>query len=259
MKIRINADDFGISPGVNDAIIAMYRDKKLHSASLILGCGYDNEAIKLSKLNPNLKVGLHLNLTSGKATSSKSSFLVDCNQRFKYGFVSLLLLSLFRRAQFVKAVRSEIEAQIVALEKAGITISHLDGHRHIHVIPAVFEVVTELASKYLIDNVRVINEDFFTTWKIRHQKSFLFDGGIIKFLVLKFLSLFNKTSNCSEYFFSVLYSCTISKSLISKIKVPQQYDALEIMIHPGDPEKDSGLLLEEKKHLVSNKRNQECL
>lgn len=259
MKVRINADDFGISPGVNDAIIEMYRKKKLHSASLILGCKYADQAISLAKHTTGLKIGLHFNLTTGEAQSAGSSTLVDKHGRFKYGFISLLLLSLFKRDALIKAVTRELEAQLSVLKNTGIVVHHIDSHRHVHIIPAISQVVMKVAKKYRIKTIRSINEDFFCTWGMSYKKSFLFDGGIIKFLVLKLLSLFNEVPKHSEYFFSILYSCTISRELISKIRMPKQYNTVEIMIHPGNPEKDDELLLEEKIHLISKKRRQECL
>jgi predicted glycoside hydrolase/deacetylase ChbG (UPF0249 family) len=79
MKIRINADDFGLSLGVNGTIEEMFQKQQLHSASLIFGCGYFDEALAIAKKNPNLKVGLHFNLSVGKSAfkHSKPSLLVD--------------------------------------------------------------------------------------------------------------------------------------------------------------------------------------
>ncbi len=261
MKIRINADDFGISPGVNAKIIEMYRSQKLDSASLIFGCGYESEAIELAQLNLGLKVGLHLNLTTGKARSLSPEImiLVDKQRRFKYGFISLLLLSVFSSKKLDRAVRVELEAQLLTLKNADITINHIDSHRHVHIIPRVFKIVNEVARKHNIKTIRVINESFWYTWAINYKKNFLFNGGIVKFLVLKCLSLFNKPAVNSEYFFSILYSCTLSRELIEKINIPGGYKKVEIMIHPGNPERDMELILEEQSHLISKNRNQESL
>ena len=85
MLLRINADDFGLSPGVNSAILQMFLQQKLHSASLICGCQYFTSAVQIAKQNPNLQVGLHFNLTTGIASflHQPNSLLVDKNNRFK--------------------------------------------------------------------------------------------------------------------------------------------------------------------------------
>jgi len=253
MKIRINADDFGMSPGVNGAIAKMFQANKLHSASLVCGCDHFDEAVRIAKANPALKVGLHFNLTTGKAISEKSDLLVDKEGRFRNGFLSLLLLSIFQRKSLENQVRAELEAQISLLRKSGISVYHIDSHRHVHVIPTIFSVVTEIAKKHKIKHIRVINERFSNTWFIPYPKTYLFDGGIVKWLILRGLGLFNRYKT-STYFFSILYTCSISDGLVRKVTIPQGFDDVEIMIHPGNPAIDEPLNLLEKRHLVSANR-----
>jgi chitin disaccharide deacetylase len=254
MKVRINADDFGISPGVNSAVETMYQSRYLHSASLICGCGYLVEAIRIANSNPGLKVGLHFNLTTGFSAirSRTESLLATKQRRFKNGFLSLLLLSIFRRKKLAQEVREELLAQLEMLKLAGLKINHIDSHRHVHMIPAIFKIVSDVASENSIKYVRVINEDLFKTWAMKHPKTYLIDGGLIKWVVLRFLALFNPKKDV--YFFSILYTCSISADLIQKIVWPKEYKEAEIMIHPGNPEIDADLILEEKRHLVSKKR-----
>ena len=257
MNVRINADDFGVSPGVNQAIQDMFREKKLHSASLVCGCGYLEEAIKIAKENPKLKLGLHFNITTGTAVfkHTQPSILVDSEGRFKNGFLKLLLLSIFKRKLLLEEVKKELEAQIALIKKADLRISHIDSHRHVHVIPAIFVLVKDLAKKNQIKHVRVINERLGITWSIKHAKTFLVDGGIIKWGILRFLGVFNDDKLFSEtYFFSILYTCSISNDLIKKIKAPSGFKHLEVMIHPGNPDIDADLVLEEKRHLLSKDR-----
>jgi len=257
MKVRVNADDFGISPGVNAAVENMYQSRLLHSASLICGCGYLGEAIRIANANPGLKVGLHFNLTTGfSAVRSKSSrILITKKGRFKRGFLSLLLLSVFRKRKLISEVRDELRAQIEILKIAGLKINHIDSHRHVHMIPAIFKIVNEIAIENNIKYVRVVNEDFFKTWAIKYPKTYIWDGGLIKWAILRILGVFNPKSDV--YFFSILYTCSISADLIKKIVWPTGYKEAEIMIHPGDPEVDADLVLEEKQHLISKKRRVE--
>jgi predicted glycoside hydrolase/deacetylase ChbG (UPF0249 family) len=258
MKIRINADDFGISRGVNFAIEKMFQQKKLHSASLIFGCGFFEEAIEIAKRNNNLSIGLHFNLTSGfSASNHKLPLLTNHLKKFKNGFLKILLLSIFCKKKLEKEIEIELEAQINQLKSRNIKIDHIDGHRHVHFIPLVFNLVVRSAKKHEISVIRFINENIFSTFLIKHPKNFLWNGGLIKWFVLTILALFNKNKiNQKEYFFSILYTGLISKALLEKIKIPKKFKQAEIMIHPGNPDIDKNLQnkLEEKYHLFSNNR-----
>lgn len=246
MKLRINADDFGISPGVNSAIEKMFQKGRLHSASMICGCGYFDEAITIAKKNPGLEIGLHFNITIGLA-------------QFKHGFLTLLITSILHKKTLQQEVEKELRAQISLLEKNDIKVAHIDSHRHIHMIPAIFAVVEKVAKEKGIERVRVINESLLATLCIKHPKTFLVNGGLVKWLVLSTLRLASKTKT-NRYFFSILYTCEISKELIEKIKVPKKFcdSEIEVMIHPGDPEMDSKIAgLEEREHLISAARRKE--
>jgi len=265
MLLRINADDFGLSPGVNSAILQMFLQQKLHSASLICGCQYFTSAVQIARQNPNLQVGLHFNLTTGVASflHQPNSLLVDKNNRFKNGFLKLLILSIFKKQQLQQEVLLELQAQITLCQQNNITLQHLDSHRHIHCIPAIFSIVQQEAIKNNIQHLRIINENIFSTFKLSYQKSFLFDGGIIKWAVLRFLNLFNHTKKFNQtYFFSILYTGKISQQLITKFLKTTKHQNIEIMIHPANPSIDSQLepsMLEEKTHLLNNNRYLENL
>ena len=73
-KIIFNADDFGISQGVNKAICKAYHEGILNSASLMVNQKYASEAVELHKNMPNLNLGLHVNLTNEYPTSDVKKF-----------------------------------------------------------------------------------------------------------------------------------------------------------------------------------------
>jgi predicted glycoside hydrolase/deacetylase ChbG (UPF0249 family) len=262
MQLRINADDFGLSPGVNFAVLQMFLQKKLHSASLICGCQYFDSAVKIAQENPNLNIGLHFNLTTGFASAKHqpNSLLVNHNNRFKNGFLKLLLLSIFKKKQLQKEVLLELQAQIDLCNYHKIKLTHLDSHRHIHCIPAIFSLVQKKVLEHKINYLRIINENIFHTIKLNYQKSFLFDGAIIKWFILCFLNFFNNTQKFGQvYFFSILYTGKISQQLITKFLKTTKHQNIEIMIHPSNPKIDRNLMLEEKNHLLNNNRYLENL
>lgn len=240
-KIIFNADDFGISPGVNQAIFKAYSKGILNSTSLMINQQFANEAITLSKQMPNLAIGLHINLTNEKPAISphKIPLLVGKGGQFKNGFVKLLVLSFLHPQKLRQQSYIEIKAQIEKYLKTGLTLDHLDSHRHVHMIPAIFKAVKQLQSEYHVSRIRVMNENLFNTIRQNKRFSYLFDGGIIKYFLLRFLSLLNHHTE-QTYFYTILYTCKLSIAQFQHVKIPTKYKAVEIMIHPGMPELDSG-------------------
>ena len=243
IKKIINADDFGISPGVNQAISEAHRDGILNSTSIMINLKYVDNALKLAQSMPNLNIGLHINLTNEYALSPREDIylLVDEKGKFKNGFVNLLFLSLQHPKELKKQVETEIRAQIQKATTLGIKLSHIDSHRHIHMIPAIFDVVKKLADEYKIPRIRVVNENIFNTLKHNKDTSYLFDGGLIKYAILRTLAFYNNYKT-DTYFYSILYTCKLGRERFRKLKIPAKYKAIEIGIHPGHPTVDKNYI-----------------
>jgi len=239
LKKIFNADDFGISHGVNLAIKQAYNEGILNSASLMVNQKYVKEAVAMLKDMPDLEIGLHLNLTNEMPSAKPQDIplLVDNEGKLKNGFLNLLLLSLLYPREFARQVEIEIRAQINKYLQFGIKLQHIDGHRHVHLIPAIFKIVRQMQQEFNIKRVRVMNENLFNTIKQNKQKSYLFDGGLIKYAVLRFLTWWNGYHS-DVYFYTILYTCKISKQQFNNIAIPRGYKAVEIMIHPGRPDVD---------------------
>lgn len=246
MGYIITADDFGLSQGINEAVIDAHLKGGLTHASLMVTTDYVDQAVALAKEHPSLKVGLHLDFTCGKSLVKNASF--------NHGFVGLLLKSVVGRKKraFTSYLYREVDAQIRKAQNLGLTLAHIDGHRHIHTIPAVFAIVSRLAKKYGVGRIRLVNECFFKTWRITRSLSFLGDGNWLKYILLKGLYRVNRTRS-DTYFFSILHSCKISPKKVQKLTIPKGYAHIEVMLHPGRPkidQKDNSLIYE-KKQLLS--------
>jgi predicted glycoside hydrolase/deacetylase ChbG (UPF0249 family) len=236
----------------------MYKEKNLTSASLMVNANYTKDAVQKSLENPELKVGLHFNLTTGKSVLHPISLPLLVNQegKFKNGFVKLLLLSIFKRQEFLHQVEAEMKAQIEILKSFGISPSHIDGHRHIHYIFGIFEIAKTLSKQYQISRIRIINESLLSTLKLSPKFPI---SGLIKWLVLRFLGLFNGSRNIkAPYFFSIIHSCQISNKILQKFELNPNFDEVEIMLHPSIKELDINSVIEyEKSHLTSQLRTLE--
>jgi hopanoid biosynthesis associated protein HpnK len=144
--LAITGDDFGASRAVNRAIIAAYDRGVLTAASLMVSGDAADEATGLARARPGLSVGLHLVLVDGRAASPPSAIprLVGPDGRFRGGPVRAGL-----RYQFSTRARRElaceIHAQLQRFADTGLTLSHVDGHHHLHLHPVVLGLVAEAA------------------------------------------------------------------------------------------------------------------
>ena len=238
-KVIFNADDFGISKGVNAAIKKAYDEGILNAASLMVAQKYAKEAAQLSKNMEDLDLGLHVNLTNEYPIlpANEIPLLTGKDGKFKNGFVKLLILSIFKSKELRREVRAEIEAQILRAEEMGLKLSHIDSHRHVHMIPLIFKVMLELKEKYHISRIRVINECALLSAKTNKSKSYLFDGGLIKYFLLRFFAVLNGYKS-NTYFYTMLYTCKLSSEHFQKVLIPYGYDRVEVMIHPSITEID---------------------
>ena len=239
LKVIFNADDFGISRGVNAAIVEAHSEGILNSTSLMVNQAFAKEAVAAAKKMPDLEVGLHLNLTNEKPASNPQDIplLVGADGKLKNGFVNLLLLSILHPKKFAAQVETEIRAQVQKYMQTGLKMAHIDGHRHVHLIPAVFKIVRNIQREYNVPRVRVMNENAVNTILQNKSKSWLFDGGLVKYFILRFLTWWNGYKS-DVYFYTILFTCKISREQFCNIKIPRGYKAVEIMIHPGKPEID---------------------
>ena len=239
LKKIFNADDFGISKGVNAAIVKAHREGILNSASLMINQKYAADAVKLAKEMPELEIGLHVNLTNEypAAPSRQIPLLVDGQGKLKNGFVNLFLLSFLKPRQLQQQAETEMRAQIAKYLATGLPLQHLDSHRHIHLIPPIFKAMRKLQKEFEVPRIRVMNENIFNTLKYNKNKSWLLDGALIKYVLLRFLCWWNGYKN-DVYFYTLLYTCKIAKEQFKGVKIPSGYKAVEIMIHPGMPEID---------------------
>ena len=227
-QIILNADDLGFSLGVNEAILKANTEGYLSHASLMANTTYFHHAIEeIIPKCPQLKVGVHVNLTCASALSSENSLTAD--GELKNTFVTLL----FRRKtkRVLEDLEKEIELQILKIKNVGVNISHIDGHEHVHIIPSINKIVRKLAKKHSIKRVREINENIIESYRFNGRTASF--ANVIKLFLLKFLSFFNENSR-EVGFYSMLNTCEINGiNLFPCLENINNYKIVEIMVHPG--------------------------
>jgi len=158
-QLIITADDFGLSGGVNRAIEQGWKNGLLTVASIMPGGAAFAEAVKISRRNPGLQVGLHLTLVQGRSVLPPAEIpaLVDAGGNFSANPVRAGIRYFLDRGLYCQLKR-EIEAQIKKVLDAGIVLSHIDGHLNIHLHPTVFRILIELMPRYGISTFRLAQE-----------------------------------------------------------------------------------------------------
>ena len=157
----VTADDFGLSPGANDAIIRGHREGILTSASLMVNERGFEEAVKLARENPRLGVGLHLTFLCGHSTLpfERIPGLVNDKQEFDSNPARVGMRYFFRR-ELKAQLRAEMLAQFKKFRATGLALDHVDTHHHIHAHPVVFRILIESARDLGITHLRLTSEPF---------------------------------------------------------------------------------------------------
>ena len=155
-NLIVNADDLGWTDGVNRAIVEAFHHGIVTSTSLLANGTAFAGAVEAARSAPGLGVGVHLNLSDGPPVADRESVasLLDEGGEFVGGPESLLLRRA-RRGLLLSEVENEWNAQIQKVRDAGIAPTHLDGHKHVHMLPGLFEIALRLAKRHDIGAIRV--------------------------------------------------------------------------------------------------------
>jgi chitin disaccharide deacetylase len=158
-NLIVNADDLGWTTGVNRGVAEAHRNGIVTSASLLANGEAVAEAVELARDTNGLGVGVHLNLNDGPPVAPRESVpsLVNDSGEFEGG-PDGLLLKIATRGLAMREVEIEWEAQISKVRNAGIEPTHLDGHKHVHMLPGLFEIALRLAKRHGIGAIRVSHE-----------------------------------------------------------------------------------------------------
>jgi len=159
IRVKINADDFGISQDVNDAIRLCFEKRMITSTTLMVNMPYAPDAVKIAKEEGfDERVGLHLNLTAGvPLTGAIRSSRTFCDKRgmFHAGFHLSTGSRIFLPMAEKKLLAEEIEAQVRRYLAFGLPLKHLDSHHHVHTDLSVWSVAQPILLKYGFRSARL--------------------------------------------------------------------------------------------------------
>jgi len=165
-RLILNADDFGLTAGVNRAIVELHQAGLLTSTTLMAKAAATDAAIEIARSTPALGVGCHVVLVDGEPAlpADELPTLVDSNTgRFcptLGAFLRRLGTSRIRSAE----VEAETAAQIALLKNRGLRLTHIDTHKHTHMFPAVLRPALRAAKAA---GIRAIRNPFEPAWSLR--------------------------------------------------------------------------------------------
>ena len=160
-RLIVNADDFGRSSSINQAVIRAHREGNLTSASLMVNEPACDEAVRLAQSAPGLGVGLHLSLACGLSALPKSRIpgLVDEQRQFSRRPVAAGM-----RYFFSPSLRPQLEAEITAqfqrFAETGLPLDHVNGHLNLHLHPVVLGILLRRAADWNIRHFRLTRDPF---------------------------------------------------------------------------------------------------
>ncbi len=230
IKVIVNADDFGFCPSVNEGIVLAHREGILTSATLMANAPGFDQAVALSRENPNLGIGVHLNIVRGRPLSdpARISSAVAPDGRF-WGSVYKIIRKHYARSIRLADVETEWRAQIEKALRAGIAVTHLDSEKHMHTFPPYFRIALKLAGDFNIRAVRFINERCLSLSPAQNVKSF--------FIAACCRSMRKTIRNHGimtvDRFYGVCHSGRMTAPRIRRILERAGEGCSEIMVHPG--------------------------
>lgn len=210
-SIIVNADDIGLRPSVNNAILYSFQQGYINSTSLLTNMDCFDETVDFIHNNPAIiNIGLHGNFAEGKPISNFKyhEFLGDAgNWNLKQtGKLSRLL-----NAETKAAFAIELDMQMEKALTGKINITHLDSHLHLHTLPAFYDIFIDLAKRHQL-NLRLAQ-----TYR---------EGSYPKFLYRRFLNNKIKSNRIAH--------ADIFETVTKFLEEPDRdsKSKIEIMVHP---------------------------
>jgi predicted glycoside hydrolase/deacetylase ChbG (UPF0249 family) len=218
----VTADDLGLAVSINEGISEAYTQGIVNSISVIPTGAAFADALKVIKSLQLKEIGAHLSLTETQPALSSSISFKNHNQLF---------FDLFLKKVDLAAVYKELKAQLELLSSAGVKITHINSHEHIHIIPEILEIFITLAKEFNIPAIRHPRND-------RSAKPFALSD-IYKKILLSYFSaqnaeLFNGSGLLhTDHFIGLLDAGKLKEGLLMDILGGLREGVTELVCHPG--------------------------
>jgi hopanoid biosynthesis associated protein HpnK len=239
-QLILNADDFGMTLGVNEGIIRAHRDGILTSATLMANGEAFDDAVERARANKELGVGCHLVLVGGKCVATKDSVasLVDAGGNLPDSlplFVAKISSGIIRTEE----IERELRAQIGRVRAAGIEPTHLDTHKHTHAHPRVMEALGKVAKECGIARVRKPIENLRDSWETSQAggqgvSMQILAAGAVRAIAPQFTAISRRYGLLSpDHFLGLAMTGQLGPTVLRGVIGTVVDGTTEIMLHPG--------------------------
>lgn len=230
----VNADDLGLSAGINRAIFAAHEDGIVTSASLMSTGVLFEEAVCELRQHPRLGVGVHLCLHDDEPVSAPGRIPSLVGENGRMLPLGLVIRRVMTGAIKVEHIETEYAAQVARAREAGVDVDHLDSHCHLHAFPPVARAVRRVADHFAIRCIR------------KPEASGWFDyssAPVARYPLATAITAFSKLSRAlsgrgllnPDRFVGLVQSGAIDKSWVERaVRSLKPGTLTELMIHPGD-------------------------
>ena len=227
MRIILHADDFGFNEETTKATIECFERGALTSATIMVNCEASEMAIEYAKKHPEFSWGVHLTYVDGlEPVCKECKSLLNGNGTFleSNGTRKRALLLMLKQKDIVR----ETVAQIKVLTDAGIKVSHLDSHGHLHKFPSFLLAVKKAAKICDIERVRGVQNIF-----IKEESR-----GITGILNNIFRSYIRRNHKSTDYFYMAAnsFDTNWADCIIGQIAKFGDEKTIEVGVHPGSTE-----------------------
>ena len=232
-QIIMNADDFGRHDRINEAVEQAVMYGCLRSATLMPGGKAFDGAVQVARRCPPLGVGIHFTLANGfPVLPAKEIPSLVTEEGVFYDDYMAFLKRFMRGLIRLSEVRSELSAQLGKMERAGLKLTHVDSHQHLHHVPGILGIVLDLAESAGIHALR-----------ISHTHVFDGDLGSVGQLVgrLGLGSLSRYAARAArkrgffmpDHFAGIVAGEAVSEKAMERFLDHLEEGTTEIMMHPG--------------------------
>jgi hopanoid biosynthesis associated protein HpnK len=243
-RLIVNADDFGWSDAVTSGILKAHREGILTSTTLMANLPGAAEALDRARREaPGLAVGLHLNLTEGEPLAPRGDVAALLDAAGRFGRSLAALAREVRASPAARlAVEKEWEAQAGWARDHGLAPTHLDGHKHVHLVPALLPLAMALAQRHGIRAIRTTAEVRLPglgrllprTWGARDR--------LRQWLLARVGQCWGRRAQpavreaglaTTDWFFGLRATGGVSAEMIERLLARAPDGTGELMVHPG--------------------------
>lgn len=239
-RVIFEGDDLGLLYAFNEGIRQAYELGQLTSTCIRAnGYAYEHAVHDILPACPGMGVGAHLCLNEAECVAEPRSvhLLLAAGRTLRPGFNWLIQLA--RTPDGRLHIERELRGQIEKLLASGVRLDHLNSHRHVHMIPAIFRITCRLAVEYGIPSIRLVRELPYLAGGWTKNVQPLLTANVVKHVLLNWYARVNESAvrahrlAAPDYFIGVSYTADMTPATIRQGLRAAPYGSVEVLLHPA--------------------------